>query len=214
MKKIICMFLGLLLIGTAFCQEVSENGKTEVEQTQSVKPKVDFLINLGLKQNAYKIMELSVQLTDFEKMDLYKSYQKTPLVPVLLNTFVGFGAGSYFIGDKVGGIIGTSLDIVIDSLFVIGTIFSITNATQKAAQDVLSNNKNNEDTGIDPLIPISIIFVAARAFEGIRANSYVKKYNKLLSDSLGIMNNFQASFTPVIDQNGKLAMNLNATIRF
>lgn len=221
MKKIICMLLGLLLIGTAFCQDFSENEKADVQQTESIKPKVEFLINSNLKKNVDEISTLALKLTDSEKMDLYKNYEKTSMTPVLLNTLVGFGLGSYTSGDKTGGIIGTCLDAAAIMILCAGVSAEqkrIKEVSEYQAEKILNPGHvdlalENESNASFSVFPYLLIIAAARTYGGIRANSYTKKYNKTLAGALGV-NSIQTSFAPVIDPNGNLALGFNATIRF
>lgn len=219
MKKIISIILAIMFIGTAFCQENTE----KKESTESVKPKVEFLLNLGLKNNQASINNLSPQLTDFERIDLYNTYKKSAVGPVLLNVFVGFGVGSYVSGDKLGGIIGTSLD----TLSILVTLGSIGVYTSKLAEyeshytkdltnyqnDPLNKSyPNHNPPEYNPLIPIAF-YIGSRIYEGIRANSYVKNYNKTLINSLGL-NSFRTSLVPTITSDGNIAMAFNVSMMF
>ena len=202
MKKIICLLAGLMLMGTVFCQE-NAGGKNE-----EVKPQIEFLINQNLKNNMDTISVLSLQLPASDKMNLYNTYKKDPLKPVLLNSLVGFGVGSYLDGDLLGGIIGSCLDgvAIFGCFLAVGGYLKELEAYQKKYTVFMPDFM---DFAIIPLL----ITVGARVYEGTRANKYVKKYNKRLVDALNL-NTLSTSFVPVLKQDGSLAMTFNVQLTF
>lgn len=217
MKKIICAFLGILLMGTAFCQENAEKNLN----TESIKPRVTFLLDSGLMKNQNTISTLSMQLTDVEKLDLYRAYQKNSVLPVLVNVFAGFGIGSYISGDKKGGIIGTCLDAstLLTFFILLGNYmnkmaeYEIDLAyynSEKALHPNTSARMPSEPSSIFELFSL-ILLAGSRTYQGIRANSYVKDYNKTLVNALGL-NDFRTSLLPTIDSNGNLAMTFNINL--
>ena len=236
MKKIICTFLGILLIGAAFCQENEKPVNTE-----NIKAKVNFLIDNGLMKNQGDISTLSFQLDDSQKMDLFSEYKKTPMKPILFNTLVGFGIGSYLDGDKLGGIVGTCLDGAASTVWIIAAI-SYKNEMKRYEneyENYLRLLEAYEEAKTTPSVPGKvnmnapsktevedakpkwtpqfhyvlplIISVSARVYEGVRASSYVKKYNKTLASSLGLTE-LRTSLLPTIDSNGNLAMTFNINL--
>lgn len=216
MKKITCLLVALMMIiGTVFCQE--NDGK----KNEDIKPQVEFLINQNLKQNIDTISVLSLQLPATDKISLYNTYKKEALKPVLLNTLVGFGLGSYLDGDLFGGILGSCLD----GAALLGWIFAIDAYTVEldAYKDnviagtpyVSVNGKyitHEPDFWEKASVPF-LLSAAARIYGGLRANRYVKKYNKKLVEALNL-ESLSTSLLPVMKQDGSLAMAFNVQLNF
>ena len=206
MKKLISLVLSMLLVGAAFCQENAEKNLNN----ESVEPIVEFLLDLSLKDNQLQINKLSYQLTNFEKVELYKQFKKSETVPVLLNTVLGFGIGSFVSGDKMGGLIGLGLDST--AILAFSIQYSIYQSALAAYQKNLSNRGSSSTSyhesspDFNPVFPI-LLFIGSRVFEVVRANLYVKNYNKTLINSLGL-NSFRMSMLPSVTPDGNLAMTL------
>ena len=228
MKKIICLLVGLLMFAGAFCQEAEEQkaetvteaaAETKTEKvseapTESVKPQIEFLLRHNYNSNKAKISELSTYLTTNEKIELYETFETKPIWPVLFNVGAGFGIGSYIVGDKKGGIIGTCLDVAA-GLILIGSYGKYAEDLFEWEQERLSPYHSYESSNPPPepeldnytTLPVLLI-IGARVFEGISVNKYVKKMNQELSDLLGF-NGLATNIVPVLTSDGNLAVAFN-----
>lgn len=220
MKRITCLLVALMMIiGTVFCQE------NDGQKNEDIKPQVEFLINQNLKQNIDTISVLSLQLPATDKISLYNTYKKEALKPVLLNTLVGFGLGSYLDGDKFGGIIGSCLDGVVLCGWIIAISVFASDSNMWAVElsdyqrtgGVKTNEWAMHEMSQPEFIEYAfipfLITVGARVYEGTRANRYVKKYNKKLVEALNL-ESLSTSLLPVMKQDGSLAMAFNVQLKF
>ena len=218
MKKIICLLVGLLMFAGAFCQEAEEQkaetvtaaaAETKTEKvseapTESVKPQIEFLLRHNYNSNKAKISELSTYLTTNEKIELYETFETKPIWHVLFNVGAGFGIGSYIVGDKKGGIIGTCLDVAA-GLILMGSYSAYANNLFEWERSSRSEPQPELDNYTT--LPVLLI-IGARVIEGISVNKYVKKMNQELSDLLGF-NGLATNIVPVLTSDGNLAVAIN-----
>ena len=186
-------------------------------QKENVKTQIELLILKDFESNIDKISKLSTYLSTEEKLGLYNTYKKNnSVMPFLLNAVVGFGVGSYYEGDKLGGIIGSCLDGV-GLVVLIFQISEYQDDIKRWNMRLANINYNNiNQTAIssvptfDPRAAV-IILIAARIYEISRPGRYVKKINKELYESLNL-NSLTASFLPVLNSDGKIALAYNLNI--
>lgn len=222
MKKIICLLVGLLMFAGAFCQEAEEQkaetvteaaAETKTEKvseapTESVKPQIEFLLRHNYNSNKAKISELSTYLTTNEKIELYETFETKPIWPVLFNVGAGFGIGSYIVGDKKGGIIGTCLDVAA-GLILIGSYGKYTEDLFEWEQRTSTFKSEHPQPELDNYTTLPVLLIiGARVIEGISVNKYVKKMNQELSDLLGF-NGLATNIVPVLTSDGNLAVAFN-----
>ncbi|MDH4262466.1 MAG: P13 family porin [Spirochaetia bacterium] len=82
------------------------------EQDSDLKIEVDSLIKYGREHNKEQILRRSAKLKAIEKQEILENNKITSEVPIVANVFLRFGIGSYIQGDFIGGMIGTSGDLL------------------------------------------------------------------------------------------------------
>lgn len=200
MKKVICLILLLVSLCSLFAVEDSD---------KDIKAYMEYLLTEDLNMNLDKISVLSEAIPIYERYDLYKKYQPTSNWPVILNTTVGFGVGSFLMGDKKGGIIGSCWDGVNILLLIIASI-PIT------GQETISEGGHTEYiTVYEPnnvaLALTGLSFAGSRIFQGIRARVYLKSLSENLLDALGLKE-FKTGFDPILTPDGNLGLEFKVKI--
>ncbi|WPM06249.1 P13 family porin [Borreliella sinica] len=126
-----------------------------------------------------------------EKLLVYEASKKEPVVPFLLNLFLGFGIGSFVQGDILGGSLILGFDAVGIGLILTG-----------AYLDIKDNRDNNvrkvpfEWTWGKGMMLAGVVTMAAtRLTEIILPFTFANSYNKKLKNSLNIaLGGFEPSF--------------------
>lgn len=200
MKKVICLILLLLSLCSLFAVEDSD---------KDIKAYMEYLLTEDLNMNLDKISVLSEAIPIYERYDLYKKYQPTSNLPVILNTTVGFGVGSFLMGDKKGGIIGSCWDGANILLLIIAQIPIVdverveTPDGTKFIDVTRPNNVALALTGLS--------FAASRIFQGIRARVSLKSLSENLLDALGLKE-FKTGFAPILTPDGNLGLEFKVKI--
>ena len=200
MKKVICLILLLLSLCSLFAVEDSD---------KDIKAYMEYLLTEDLNMNLDKISVLSEAIPIYERYDLYKKYQPTSNWPVILNTTVGFGVGSFLMGDKKGGIIGSCWDGANILLLIIASI-PIPDVERVETPDgtkfIDVSRPNNVAWALTGLS-----FAGSRIFQGIRAKVYLKSLSENLLDALGLKE-FKTSFDPILTPDGNLGLEFKVKI--
>ncbi len=165
MKKIFLSCLLLLLASITFSQE-----------KESAMPLVDALLKEDLYKNEDVLSQLSLDLTGIEKYILYVDYKKDATLPFVLNTFLGYGIGSFVQRDFLGGGIALAGGLIGTGLITYGAIVMPLNLL----------TMGQVSTGIYTLVAGGIIIIGTRIFEMIRPLTYAKAFNEKLEDVLGL----------------------------
>ena len=201
MKKVICLILLLVSLCSLFAVEDSD---------KDIKAYMEYLLTEDLNMNLDKISVLSEAIPIYERYDLYKKYQPTSNWPVILNTTVGFGVGSFLMGDKKGGIIGSCWDGANILLLIISSIPIV--STERV------ETPNGGMTTIDVPRPNTVAmaltglsFAGSRIFQGIRARVYLKSLSENLLDALGLKE-FKTGFDPILTPGGNLGLEFKVKI--
>lgn len=208
MKKVICLILLLLSLCSLFAVEDSD---------KDIKAYMEYLLTENLNMNLDKISVLSEAIPIYERYDLYKKYQPTSNWPVILNTTVGFGVGSFLMGDKKGGIIGSCWDGGNILLLIIASI-----PIAREIEDTYTVYNGYEDeehtryiTVYEPnnvaLALTGLSFAGSRIFQGIRAKVYLKSLSENLLDALGLKE-FKTGFDPILTPDGNLGLEFKVKI--
>lgn len=200
MKKVICLILLLLSLCSLFAVEDSD---------KDIKAYMEYLLTEDLNMNLDKISVLSEAIPIYERYDLYKKYQPTSNLPVILNTTVGFGVGSFLMGDKKGGIIGSCWDGANILLLIIAQI-PIPDVERVETPDgtkfIDVSRPNNVAMAL-----AGLSFAGSRIFQGIRAKVYLKSLSENLLDALGLKE-FKTGFDPILTPDGNLGLEFKVKI--
>lgn len=200
MKKVICLILLLLSLCSLFAVEDSD---------KDIKAYMEYLLTEDLNMNLDKISVLSEAIPIYERYDLYKKYQPTSNWPVILNTTVGFGVGSFLMGDKKGGIIGSCWDGANILLLVIAQIPIVDRErveTYGRTETIEIPRPNNVALALTGLS-----FAGSRIFQTIRARVYLKSLSENLLDALGLKE-FKTGFDPILTPDGNLGLEFKVKI--
>lgn len=191
MKRIIMIFMLCILVSSvgvfaaSFPKQVAMDGTTL---------ELSNLLNRGGSlKNTEQISSLSSTMDQFTRTAFYDSYKKPVLWPTLTNTVLGFGIGSFFQKDWLGGGLGLGFDLVGTALLSTGAILLGTNVIilvllapfyaitgQKPSGEAVKLS----DPGAVCLLSGLGVLVASRIFEIIRPIVFGKSYNKALNASL------------------------------
>ena len=209
MKKVICLILLLVSLCSLFAVEDSD---------KDIKAYMEYLLTEDLNMNLDKISVLSEAIPIYERYDLYKKYQPTSNWPVILNTTVGFGVGSFLMGDKKGGIIGSCWDGGNILLLIIASIpwarveeqtYTVPNAwgeEEEHTEYITVYERSNVAMAL-----AGLSFAGSRIFQGIRARAYLKSLSENLLGALGLKE-FKTGFDPILTPDGNLGLEFKVKI--
>ncbi|WP_025409001.1 P13 family porin [Borrelia coriaceae] len=131
------------------------------------------------------------------KLLLYEINKKDPLIPFLLNLFVGFGIGSFAQGDITGGLFVLGFDVLGLGLFSFGMY------------------NRSPYTGEMSGFALSFVFLGGltlfvtRIAETIIPFTYASSYNKKLQEKLGVaLGGFKPEFDVNFNENAGLVFEL------
>ena len=155
---------------------------------------------------------LGGDITDIliEKQKLTLSEVKKPVVPALLGLFPGFGIGSFIQKDKIGGIVGLSLDLGGSVLFISGVAF----AFGGLINDALDSSLGGIIGGGLVILIGSAILISSKIYQIVRPIVFYSEVKKANRTSLvpGIERevlNYHAWNGEKIDRNGtRFSLNL------
>ncbi len=202
MKYKIAFILVLILSWSAFSQ-------TNADSVGKIK----LYVADDLRNNLDLISEESQNLTLEEKESLYMDLSYEPidvLGPFALNTFFGFGIGSFAQGDIVPGWIGFALDLtgsiiggVGMSYFAVGSLqffpslfVSVLTAGNDTA--LIEEGSQNVVVGTNLLVTGLAILAGSRIYQMIMPWTYKDSYNKDLQKALGV-ESIAFNITPTFD---------------
>ncbi len=170
MKKIIIGVVLLCTMGIVFSQTSTSD--------------IRVLIEDDLIDNKEKIMQLSSGLSSSEKLSLYDAHEEDLLAPLLLNGFLGFGIGSFYQGDIVGGAIGAGGNVIGVGLVLAGYIPVLTALSDDSISTAEFENVVTQYLGF--YLAGGAVFFVTKVFEIIRPVVYTNSFNNTLKESLGV----------------------------
>ncbi|MBI4977284.1 MAG: P13 family porin [Spirochaetes bacterium] len=105
----------IILVLSVFCALTSviiaqEKGEI-IFSNNSAFLNADKLIKGDLFSHSDQISKLSLELTESQKLQAAIRNRKDIVIPFVLNSFVGFGVGSFVQQDNFGGILGLTCDV-------------------------------------------------------------------------------------------------------
>lgn len=146
---------------------------------------IDKLIDDDFKDNKSQIASLSQGLTQMQRDQLYKKYEKSGVLPFVLNLIVGFGVGSFVQGDGGGGAFQCAFEGGGLLCLIIG-----------AAS--IDSKKTNNSASYGLMTSGAIFMVSAAIYGLIRPWTYSSNYNKTLQGTLA-GNPLAVNFAPIVD---------------
>lgn len=171
MKKVLSLFLvmSILLVinSPVYADDMS------ISQDARIYLDTNDLIEDGLEKNITKITELSSKLSPNQRLLLFKSFEKDPVGPSVLNSLVGFGSGSFMAGDLFSGFIQLGGDIA-------ATIFALWTFVMVGVSVGLPGG----DSRIMMLVLSGLALVAPRVYGGVISHIYAKNYNATLRKAI------------------------------
>ncbi|QMU98853.1 P13 family porin [Borrelia sp. A-FGy1] len=145
-----------------------------------------------------KIIDNSV-----DKLLIYESSKKDPLIPFILNLVLGFGIGSFAQGDIIGGLSLLGFDAIGVGLLAYG-VYSAGGISEVKAK--------KEDL---PWVSVSLIAVGGvtlaitRLVEIVLPFVHASNYNKRLRQNLGnALGGFQPDFGVTMNENNMLGFGI------
>ncbi|SCW36861.1 membrane protein P13 [Borreliella japonica] len=125
-----------------------------------------------------------------EKLLAYETSKKDPIVPFLLNLFLGFGIGSFAQGDILGGSLILGFDAVGIGLILAGAYLDI-----KTFDDSAKKVPFKWTWGKGMMLVGAVTMAATRLTEIILPFAFANSYNRKLKNSLNIaLGGFEPSF--------------------
>ncbi|QFI14197.1 P13 family porin [Borrelia sp. CA_690] len=140
-----------------------------------------------------------------EKLLAYETSKKDPIVPFLLNLFLGFGIGSFVQGDILGGFLILGFDAV-----GIGLIFTGAYLDIKAFENNTKKAAFQWTWGKGVMLAGVVTMAVTRLTEIILPFTFANSYNKKLKNSLNIaFGGFEPSFDISMGQASALGFELS-----
>ncbi len=188
MKAAIIMIVLLVLGIYAFSQDSS-----------SSVVNIHLLVEDSLADNEELIIKEAKNLSQAELFDVYSdlSYEGDDIaIPFVLNTFLGFGIGSFVQGDNLGGGIGLGLDLLAFGVGGVGAAYwfvSGVTLVPSIINDVSGSNTPTLDDSIRYgqiagylFLSYAVIYVGSKVFQMVRPWTYASAYNDDLKNILGV----------------------------
>ncbi|AAX16559.1 hypothetical protein BH0034 [Borrelia hermsii DAH] len=143
-----------------------------------------------------------------EKMLLYEAYKKDPLIPFLLNCFVGFGIGSLAQGDITGGLLILGFDALGLGLLSYGA-YSMVNSISASDGDKTSV------VALSLVVLGGVTMTLTRLVEVILPFTHASSYNRRLQENLGItLGGFQPEVDMSFDEDARFMFELSFIKRY
>lgn len=151
------------------------------------------LVSKGLYAQFGAIQDSAQELPMAERLWVYEACKKDALntgaLGAAVNFFLGFGIGSYVIGDVSSGVLGTCLDVGTSALTITGIVIMympIINAASSGDPSTMlsSNPFENMGTGLVVMLIGSGLSLVSRIVQIVTPFVYVNSYNKKLNDAL------------------------------
>ncbi|WP_151060660.1 P13 family porin [Borreliella turdi] len=140
-----------------------------------------------------------------EKLLVYETSKKDPIVPFLLNLLLGFGIGSFVQGDILGG----SLILGFDALGI-GLIFTGAYLDIKASDSNAQKADFSWTWGKGMILVGAVTMAVTRLTEIILPFTFANSYNRKLKNSLNIaLGGFEPSFDINMGQASALGFELS-----
>lgn len=226
------LFVALMCMAFSFAQETEdelyeyitvENGDSvksaDTESTgaetsgkkESKKKEADlsFEISKELKtalkkpgKNAGQIQELTFNLSEEQKQELYDVFSKTKGTAIGMNWLPGFGSGSFVQGDVLGGSLGVAFDTVALVSEVGGLGVGFVGFLVAAFSAGTAKEEIDKFFGwaAGLMIGGGVLWIGNKIFGTIRPISFAKNYNKDLKAALGLDDGVESiSFAPIVD---------------
>lgn len=214
MKKMIILLLVLFFAAPLFSGEKSSEARFKI--TSLIKNDKS-LNNFTL----HEISNLSSELTFSESNYIFNKYEKKAAGPFFLNLFVGFGVGSFYQGDTVGGTIGITGDLLTNAAMLFLYFDYYSNLIE------LSNKRDEHNYGSEKYeeyadkmskdyqqFTMNILFTSGvslciKLFQYIRPFAFANSYNDKLRNALVP----EFSFAPTLNNDKELCISMGASIR-
>lgn len=143
-----------------------------------------------------------------EKMLLYETYKKDPLIPFLLNCFVGFGIGSLVQGDITGGLLILGFDALGLGLLSYGA-YSMVNSVPA------SDGSKTSVVALSLVALGGVTMALTRLVEVILPFTHASSYNRKLQENLGItLGGFQPEIDMSFDEDTRFMFELSFIKRY
>ncbi|MBB6208160.1 P13 family porin [Borreliella lanei] len=140
-----------------------------------------------------------------EKLLVYETSKQDPIVPFLLNLFLGFGIGSFAQGDILGGSLILGFDAVGIGLILTGAYLDI------KALDINAKKAAFQWTwGKGVMLAGVVTMAVTRLTEIILPFTFANSYNRKLKNSLNVaLGGFEPSFDIAMSQASTLGFELS-----
>ncbi|MGF7101454.1 P13 family porin [Borreliella kurtenbachii] len=140
-----------------------------------------------------------------EKLLVYEASKQDPIVPFLLNLFLGFGIGSFAQGDILGGSLILGFDAVGIGLILTGAYLDI-----KAFDSNAKKAAFQWTWGKGVMLAGVVTMAVTRLTEIILPFTFANSYNRKLKNSLNIaLGGFEPSFDIAMSQASALGFELS-----
>ena len=154
------------------------------------------------------VKDYSLNLSLSEKLQLVEVNKIDTTLPFLLNTFVGFGVGSFVQGDNLTGGISLGIDLAAGGLLFMATTIQkamIHNIKMDIAHGGTGNHdgiKSQRNAANTFYLIGGIALLGNRIYQAIRPFNYAKSKNNKLNDAV-----FSTAIVPVMEGNNlKIAL--------
>ncbi|MBB6213326.1 P13 family porin [Borreliella californiensis] len=140
-----------------------------------------------------------------EKLLVYETSKQDPIVPFLLNLFLGFGIGSFAQGDILGGSLILGFDAVGIGLILTGAYLDI-----KALDNNAKKAAFQWTWGKGVILAGVVTMAVTRLTEIILPFTFANSYNRKLKNSLNVaLGGFEPSFDIAMSQASALGFELS-----
>ncbi|MBO4394180.1 MAG: P13 family porin [Spirochaetales bacterium] len=181
-KALIIMIVALLCAGALFADAYKDVNK---------------YINSGLSdKNLQMVAELSPQLTQEQKESIYRWKHVPVVMPFMMNTFLGFGSGSFNQGDDGMGILFLAGDTLCTGIIIYDIMAT-------GWDNFIKEIGGKGGAGSD-LNAAKIALIAAaglRVWQAIRPFTYANSKNAKLKTALGL-DEVSVAFAPMMTDDG------------
>ena len=155
-------------------------------------------------KNSEQIHELTFNLTEAQRQELYDVFSKTKGTAIGMNWLPGFGSGSFVQGDGLGGGLGVAFDTIalisVGGGVVVGAVGVVCAALVGWAEDGQQMVGELLGWAGGLLIGGGVLWLGNKIFGTIRPITFAKNYNRDLKAALGLDDEVESiSFIPIID---------------
>ncbi len=183
--------------------------KSSDKKAEKNKDGLSFEISKELKtalkkpgKNSEQILELTFNLTEAQKQELYDVFSKTKGTAIGMNWLPGFGSGSFVQGDVLGGSLGVTFDTIALVSEAGGLCVGFVGILVAAFSGGMAEEQIDELFGwaAGLMIGGGVLWIGNKIFGTIRPINFAKNYNKDLKAALGLEEKVESvSFLPIVD---------------